>query len=124
MFGDFDQCPPVENNSYDYFNNEVVKEICEYSIMKLSYKEESARFDRISYEKALRLINEGKIDHQIKEFDIVCSVFICKTNKKRKEINKLIVSNRFKEFVDGICISIGCRYLCKKNDKNQGLFNG
>ena len=124
LFGDFDQCPPVESNSYDYFNNEVVKEICDYSIMRLSYKENSSRFDRISYEKALRLINEGKIEHQMKEFDIDCSVFICKTNKKRKEINKLIVSNRFKEFVDGICISIGCRYLCKKNDKNQGLFNG
>jgi len=86
--------------------------------MKLSYKENSSRFDRISFEKALRLINEGKIEHLMKEFDINCSVLICKINKKRKEINKLIVTNRFKVFVDGICVSIGCRHLCKKNDKN------
>ena len=43
LFGDFDQCPPVESNSYDYFNNEIVKEICEYQVMKLDYKENSSR---------------------------------------------------------------------------------
>ena len=77
----------MENNSYDYFNKEIVKEICDYQVMKLDYKENSSRFDRISYEKALRLINEGKIEHQISEFDRNCLTHICKTNRRRKEAN-------------------------------------
>lgn len=63
LFGVFRIMYMIENNSYDYFNNEIVKEICEYQVMESDYKENSMRFDRISYEKALRLINEGKIEH-------------------------------------------------------------
>jgi len=54
------QFPPVECNSYHYFNNEIVKEICDYSVLKLEYKDESSRFDRISFEKAWRLLKEER----------------------------------------------------------------
>jgi len=101
-----------------------VKEICECQVLRLEYKEESSRFDRISFEKASRLLNEGKIDHQIKDFDKSCPIHICKTNKKREEINQIMVTSNFKDFVNGICVSVGCRYLCKKNEKNNGFFNG
>jgi len=33
-----------------------------YSVLKLDYKENSSRFDKASFEKASRLINEGKIE--------------------------------------------------------------
>jgi len=37
---------------------------------------------------------------------------------------KLTLTSNFKDFVNGICVSVGCRYLCKKNEKNNGFFNG
>jgi len=53
--------------------------------MKSSYKENSSRYDRVSYEKALRLINEGKIEHLMKECDIDCSVlFVRPIRRERK----------------------------------------
>jgi len=36
-----------------------------YSVLKLDYKENSSRFDKASFEKASRLINEGKIEWEI-----------------------------------------------------------
>ena len=134
IFGDKEQCLPVEEVRYSYFMNNVFKELCECNLVNLSYKEESSRYDNklndlLNDFLKTSSLNETTIDKRINNN---LEVNIVKTNKKRWELNHIIDNlhespNKllFNDFGDHeMNIYVGMKLSCKINDKNLDLYNG
>ena len=64
LFGDFNQCIPIEDNFYDYYNNETFRRLVDFNEMKLEYIEETARFDRKTYDLVNKLLQEGTYSYE------------------------------------------------------------
>ena len=121
MFGDFNQCKPVEDNCYDYLNNQIFREMVDFNLLKMKYKSTS-RFSGETLKIVNRLL-EGNFEHKVSEqtfeetdgIDLSIRHHITLTNKRKDKINKMIVENHYKDYFKEINVSIGLYYMCKEN---------
>ncbi len=92
LVGDDAQLPPIEEMIYDYFNHASIKYICDYFTANLKLCRNS-RYNKEMF-KYLSYVRQGTImDEPIKKGkveDFIEARNICFTNKKRKEINKMV----------------------------------
>ena len=63
MFGDPNQCEPVESGSqihYDYLNSKTIREMCPRT-KTLKYIEKSCRYDKQTHEVLEKFLKYGKV---------------------------------------------------------------
>ncbi|KAL4442003.1 hypothetical protein ABPG74_003754 [Tetrahymena malaccensis] len=131
MFGDFNQCKPVEENCYDYLNNQIFREMVDFNLLKMKYKSVS-RFEG----ETLKIVNkllDGHFEYENTsedEFedtdgvDLSVRHHITLTNKRKDKINKMMVEKYFNQYFKEINVTVGMYYMCKENVKDIQLFNG
>jgi hypothetical protein len=83
--GDYDQLPPVEAKSYNYFNSVALKELVEFNIQQLT---ENKRSDSEMWDLFQRVDELNPEDFRN---SLNTRVHLCYTNVKRKEINELMM---------------------------------
>ena len=95
LFGDSNQCPPVEKNNksgklYDYKNSNFVKKICDYKLYNIPYKFEYGRYEEPLYNVILHLLKTNKIKINCKNKKIKPNLLfnIAYTNLHVQKINK------------------------------------
>ena len=94
LFGDSNQCPPVEKNNksgklYDYKTSNFVKKICDYQIYNIPYKFEYGRYEQPLYDVIQHLLKTNTIlNCKNKKIKPNLLFNIAYTNKKVNEINK------------------------------------
>ncbi len=88
LVGDFKQLQPVERGVHrDYKNCLLLKELCDYTIVRMR---QCKRSDREMFDLCLKIYDEGRIDKSSFgnfSFD-KAERHICKHNWKRKQINR------------------------------------
>lgn len=87
MFGDTNQCDPVEGDSqvhYDYINSITIKEMC-LERRYLEYIEDSSRYDKKTYNILKKFLRTGTVKNK---FSGQYYKNICYLNKTRRRVTK------------------------------------
>ena len=85
MFGDPNQCEPVEGGSqihYDYLNSKTIREICPRT-RTLEYIEKSCRYDKQTHEVLEKFLKHGKVSAYFETIDKKLYKNICYLNSTR-----------------------------------------
>ena len=89
MFGDPNQCEPVEAGSqihYDYMNSKTVREMCP-RIKTLQYIEKSCRYDKQTHTMLDKFLKYGKVSAYFNPIDKKVYENICYLNSTRIKVN-------------------------------------
>ena len=89
MFGDSNQCEPVEGGSqikYDYLESKTIREMCP-KIETLKYIEKSCRYDIQTHEMLKTFLKHGKILIYFQPIDSKFYKNICYLNSTRIKVN-------------------------------------
>ena len=89
MFGDPNQCEPVEGGSqihYNYLESKTVREMCP-RIETLQYIEKSCRYDKRTHEMLKTFLKHGKISTYFQPIDQKLYKNICYLNSTRIKVN-------------------------------------
>ena len=135
MFGDTNQCDPVEPGGifYDYFTSIPITEMCPRGV-ETKYIEEYARYDPQIRSLLTEFLQNGCIKHQFKT-PIDGYHNICYTNKTRRRITQECC-NRYTENLDYMKIefkykgpkeryriAVNMPMLVTKNMRNKEMYN-
>ena len=88
MFGDSNQCEPVEGGSqihYDYLNSKTVREMCP-RIKTLQYIEKSCRYDIQTHTMLDKFLKYGKVSAYFKPIETLYKN-MCYLNSTRMKVN-------------------------------------
>ena len=99
MFGDPNQCEPVESGSkihYDYLYSKTIKQMCPKT-KTLQYIEETGRYDKKTHEILYTFLKHGKGSYHFPLIDQKCYKNICYLNETRIKVNTTCCNN----FVEG-----------------------
>lgn len=141
-FGDFYQIGPLDNKLYN--ENDIVRMICDENICELQYHDK-CRHSKEMYD-VCELMRQGKrleclsyFNKITKEEIVNYDIHISYTNKKKEEINALVIEEIFKkkeerkavkttEIIGDLSfddfIFVGMRLMCLKNNYDKEYFNG
>ena len=89
MFGDPNQCSPVEDGSqinYDYLRSHTIREMCP-KIETLEYTEDSCRYDKQTHEILQKFLKHGKISAFFQPTNNKLLKNICYLNSTRTKVN-------------------------------------
>ena len=89
MFGDSNQCSPVEGNSrvsFDYMRSKTVQEMCPRT-KTLEYIEDSCRYDKKTHEILEKFLKHGKLSSHFENIDEELYKNICYLNSTRVIVN-------------------------------------
>ena len=89
MFGDPNQCEPVEAGSqihYDYLGSKTVREMCP-RIETLQYIEKSCRYDKQTHKMLDKFLKYGKVSAYFNPIDKTLYKNICYLNSTRIRVN-------------------------------------
>ena len=89
MFGDPNQCEPVESGSqihYDYINSKTIREMCPRT-KTLKYIEKSCRYDKQTHEVLEKFLKYGKASAYFETIDKKLYKNICYLNYTRVKVN-------------------------------------
>ena len=89
MFGDPNQCEPVEGGSqihYNYMESKTISEMCP-RIETLQYIEKSCRYDKQTHEMLKTFLKHGKISTYFQPIDKKLYKNICYLNSTRIKVN-------------------------------------
>ena len=136
LYGDANQCDPVEGNSrlkYDYTKSPAILEMYP-NIIELKYIEESTRYDKKTYDMLSNFLATGRLNQKLANY-MDTFVNICYFNSTRIEVNKMC-SDAFCEGKNHLKINFsynGCKgeykvcagtpVTCTDNMKDRSLFN-
>ena len=136
MFGDPNQCEPIEAGSqmnYNYIESETIRQMCPNQ-KTLPYIEESCRYDNETHRMLATLLKHGKVSAH---FEPIGQFYknICFLNATRKKVNDSCCE-RFtegKEFVtvmfrynggrESYKVCVGMPLLATQNLKDEEIFN-
>lgn len=92
LFGDVDQCKPVEGSGkwYDYTTNPLTLNLVDYNIMKVEYKPQFARYDKTLYDILIYFKQHMKLPYTLhdRKWLVNCLTGISKWNKSRAKANE------------------------------------
>ena len=126
LFGDNNQCDPVDINIYDYVNSLSVKQMVGNNIEVLEYK--GYRYDEKMYEILVNYQRTGILEG-IKKSDIPYNRNICYRNSTRKEVNTKICEKYggesiwFKPDNMKYKVKIGTPVIALNNLKEINIYN-
>ena len=137
MFGDPNQCSPVETGSkisYDYLRSKSVRQMCS-QIVTLEYIESSSRYDKKTHVILAQLLKKNKIAKNFSSIDTNLFKNICYLNKTRIEVNKrccdkfvegkeyetIEFTNNDKKEEYKVCV--GMPIIATENLKDREIFN-
>ena len=89
MYGDPNQCEPVEGGSqihYDYLESKTINEMCP-KVETLKYIEKSCKYDRKTHEMLKTFLKHGKISTYFQPIDKKLYKNICYLNSTRIKVN-------------------------------------
>lgn len=86
MYGDSNQCPPVDEFKYDYSKSCAVEQMCGNKV-ELQYIKECARYDNKMYDILCGFLRNGKLNTYFNKPKF-CYKNICYKNETRIRINK------------------------------------
>ena len=135
MFGDTNQCDPVEPGGifYDYFTSIPITEMCPRRV-EMKYIEEYARYDPQTRSLLTEFLENGCIKHQFKT-PIDSYHNICYTNKTRWRITQenlsphspnldyVEIAFKYKGPKERYRIATNMPMLVTKNMRNKGMYN-
>ena len=117
MFGDPNQCEPVENGSqvnYNYMESKTVNDMCP-KIETLQYIEKSCRYDKPTHEMLKTFLKHGKISIYFNPVNNQLYKNICYLNKTRIKVNTECC-NRFTQ--GKMYVTVDFKYDNKKETYN------
>ena len=117
MFGDPNQCEPVENGSqvnYNYMDSKTVNEMCP-KIESLQYIEKSCSYDKPTHEMLKTFLKNGKISIYFNPVNNKLYKNICYLNKTRIKVNTECC-NRFTQ--GKMYVTVDFKYDNKKETYN------
>ena len=128
--GDPEQTRPVKYENVNWFNTKLFHTLVGGNIVKLTINKRNNQTE--NYYKA---INNDKVEDKFYGFREPQKVNITKTNKKRMEINKIMMDKDIdtieilhndKHYVKGqdVKININTPIMCIRNNKKNNVFNG
>ena len=137
MFGDPNQCEPVEGGSqisYNYLYSKTIKQMCPKR-KTLKYIEESCRYDKQTHEILSKFLIHGKVSYYFPLIDQKYYKNICYLNKTRIEVNTKccdeyvegkqyeIVKFKYNNKAETYKVCIGMPVLATTNIKDKEIFN-
>ena len=137
MFGDPNQCEPVEGGSqinYDYLYSKTIKQMCPRR-KTLKYIEESSRYDKQTHEILSKFLIHGKVSYYFDSIDQKYYKNICYLNKTRIEVNTKCcdeyvkgkqyetVKFKYNNNSETYKVCIGMPVLATTNIKDKEIFN-
>lgn len=122
LFGDSDQLPAVEDKTKDYIRNKMFLNLCNNTIVKLSYK--GTRYDMNYYNDLQYFRMHKKMPKSWKNKEVKeCWINLCYTNACRKEGNEKKVEEFCKDkkvvFISGKKWSVGMPVICYSGKDNK-----
>ena len=130
MFGDSNQCAPVDDYGYDYLKSPAILAMCP-KIVELEYIEASARYDAKTHEILMAFLRTGKITSELNAI-VECDRNICYYNATRIKVNKM----RAEKFIIGkknyeikvspketYKVCAGMPVICTTNIKEHAMYN-
>ena len=128
LFGEMDQCSPVELKQYDYNNSSIINKLCGSNIVKILYR--FTRYDQSLYNIVMHFKEHQMLPLQTKNNKIGSYYTnITMTNEKRHNINKECMERFITEFkpqivtINGIQWAVGMPLIAKVNMKQIKIFN-
>jgi hypothetical protein len=67
IFGDHDQCTPMENDWIDYMESQLFRSLVDHTRMTLPYQEGSCRYDKPLYVSLVHLLDTGTLREALDE---------------------------------------------------------
>ena len=137
MFGDPNQCSPVESGSqvsYDYLRSKSVRQMCPKKVT-LKYIEESSRYDKKTHTILDSFLEKGKLAKNFTPIDKKLYKNICYLNKTRIEVNKrccdkFAEDKEYEEVVfkyndkhEEYKVCVGMPVMATENLKDHEIFN-
>ena len=137
MFGDPNQCTPVESGSqisYNYLKSKSVRHMCPKNVT-LKYIEGSSRYDKKTHTVLNNFLEKGKIAKNFSPNDKKLYKNICYLNKTRIEVNKRCCDkfSEGKEYEDVVFkyndkkeeykVCVGMPVMATENLKDREIFN-
>ena len=137
MFGDPNQCSPVESGSqvsYNYLRSKSVRQMCPKNVT-LKYIEESSRYDKKTHTVLDSFLAKGKIAKNFAPIDTNLYKNVCYLNKTRIEVNKLccdkfakdkeyeFVEFKYNDKKEGYKVCAGMPVIATDNLKDREIFN-
>ena len=130
LFGDCNQCAPVDDYGYDYLKSPAILAMCP-TIVKLEYIEKSARYDKKTYETLSVFLKTGRITNTFSKI-IECNTNICYYNATRIKVNsecanKFIVGKNAYDIKispkESYKVCVGMPVICTANIKDMNMYN-
>lgn len=119
LYGDFNQCKPVDNISYDYRENDYIKYLVDGNKMILNYKVETGRYDEDLHQVIKYFLINNNVEKARPITDVLLSNIVM-TNDQKDQINKLCYE-KYKDDdeldLNGFKIFRGCRLMYISHDK-------
>ena len=137
MFGDPNQCSPVESGSqisYNYLHSKTVRQMCP-KIDTLKYIEESSRYDKKTHMVLDRFLKKGKVAKNFSPIDTNLYKNICFLNKTRIEVNTRCcdmfvegkeyenVMFKYNDKKEEYKVCVGMPVIATDNIKDKEIFN-
>ena len=137
MFGDPNQCSPVESGSkicYNYLRSASVRQMCP-QIVTLEYIEDSCRYDKKTHIVLDRFLKKGKIAKNFYPVDAGLYKNICYLNKTRIEVNtrccdRFVKGKKYEHVVfknddkkEEYKVCVGMPVIATENIKEHKIFN-
>ena len=136
LFGDKNQCNPVEGHSQihcNYFTSKTIMDMCPERV-KLEYIEGCSRYDTKTREKLTKFLKTGKIQP---EFPAIGKYYknICYLNKTRRTVTEICCNEFVKNKKDNVVnfkyngkaehckVAVGMSILVTQNLKRECMFN-
>lgn len=125
MYGDMNQCSPVQDRYVDVMEKKAFRELCDNNIIYKKYIKGQNRANEALNELKEKFIKYQRIPNVLKDkkIDPTIKIGICKTNPKRIEINEL-VNDSITHYEDGTKIEKihkffypGLKVISNINDK-------
>ena len=90
MFGDTNQCDPVEPTDmfYDYFTSITISEMCPRRV-KMKYIEDNAHYDPQTRDLLTKFLNSGKLEYKFTPPND-SSINICYLKKTRHRVTRML----------------------------------
>lgn len=136
MFGDVNQCDPVEKGSqieYNYFRFETIMEMCPGRV-QLEYIEGYSRYDTKTRDTLAKFLKTGKVQPQFPAIGKYLKN-ICYLNKTRRTVTEICcnevvkdkkhyeVNFKYNGKTEHYKVAVGMPILVTKNLKQHSMFN-
>jgi hypothetical protein len=132
IFGDHDQCTPMEDDWIDYMDSQMFRSLVEHNRHVLPYEEGSSRYDKELYDALVYLLDAGKLhpslhEHRLRS-DTVMAMCMSNTRTRSRvnedEREKWIAAATGRIFtIEGEQYAAGMPIVSVVNLKSQGILN-